>query len=450
MGERLKAAAFMTISLSVALLCALFNLTMEQIIAVTIFSSMIAATLLFWRFRLAIGFLGLALLFAFKVIDVEHFIKYAGLDVIVFLIGTMIIIGYLEERGFFGHMLEKIMGLARGSPLRAFYLLMIASFIMSALVNEVTSILFITALVLRIAGLSGLNPVPLMIMTVFATNIGSSATVVGNPIGVMIALRGGLTFIDFLWWASPVAITVLLITMFFCIKYYRSYIESIKVATAHTGESEREEGHLLNWLIFGGTIGGLILHGPIESLLGLKKGTMLIGTALLFAAIVLLIARGRAREIIERHVDWWTLSFFLVLFASVGTLKYVGITKLIATGFMEMGFRGIGLYVIFTYLSGFMTALMDNILAVATFIPVVQELGAAGIDVAPYWWALLFSGTYMGNLTPIGSTANIVAIGIVERRHRISFKEWLKIGVPVSLITVAAAIMIMILRTNML
>ncbi|MCS7132766.1 MAG: SLC13 family permease [Aigarchaeota archaeon] len=427
----------------------MLNLSREQVVAVTIFASKTAATLLFWRFRLAIGFVGLALLFLFGVLDVAHFIEFAGLDVIIFLIGMMIVIGHLEERGFFEYVLAKIINLARGNPVKTFYLLMISSFIMAALVDEVTSILFVTALVLRVASYSGVSPVPLVIMTVFATNIGSSATVVGNPIGVLIALRADLTFTDFLQWATPMSLLALVLTIILCKGYYKNYIKELKVE-AVTSDSEVNRGRVLDWLIFGGTLGGLILHGPIESLLGLEKGVMLIGVALISAGTVLLISRKRAREIVERNVDWWTLAFFITLFASVGTLKYVGVTKLIAEGFIGMGLQGTGLYLTFGYISGFLTALLDNILAVATLIPVVYELGGVGVNIFPYWWALLFSGTFMGNLTPIGSTANIIALGIVERKHRVSFKEWIKIGAAVSFSTLTLALIIMTLRTGML
>ncbi|MCX8187670.1 MAG: SLC13 family permease [Nitrososphaeria archaeon] len=449
MKESFKAVMFGVITLLTIISCILLNLSREQVVAVTIFASKTAATLLFWRFRLAIGFVGLALLFLFGVLDVAHFIEFAGLDVIIFLIGMMIVIGHLEERGFFEYVLAKIINLARGNPVKTFYLLMISSFIMAALVDEVTSILFVTALVLRVASYSGVSPVPLVIMTVFATNIGSSATVVGNPIGVLIALRADLTFTDFLQWATPMSLLALVLTIILCKGYYKNYIKELKVE-AVTSDSEVNRGRVLDWLIFGGTLGGLILHGPIESLLGLEKGVMLIGVALISAGTVLLISRKRAREIVERNVDWWTLAFFITLFASVGTLKYVGVTKLIAEGFIGMGLQGTGLYLTFGYISGFLTAILDNILAVATLIPVVYELGGVGVNIFPYWWALLFSGTFMGNLTPIGSTANIIALGIVERKHRFSFKEWIKIGAAVSFSTLTLALIIMTLRTGML
>jgi Na+/H+ antiporter NhaD/arsenite permease-like protein len=446
MRENVKLVVFIAITLFTALLCPMLGLTENQTIATVIFAAEIASTLLFWRFRLAIGFLGLALLFAFGVLDVEYFIEFAGLDIIIFLIGMMTVIGYLEEGGFFEYILEKIVSLGKRNPMKVFYALMIASFLLAALVDEVTSILFVTALVLQLTAASGLNPVPLMMAAVFATNIGSSATVVGNPIGVMIALKSGLTFVDFLSWSLPMALLSLLITMAICSRYYSNYLRSIKVEEASKGDRTEGRSHTVHWVIFLGTLSGLIFHNQIERFLGLSEGVMLIGTSLLAASVVLLLERRRAREIIERRVDWWTLSFFLVLFASVGTLKYVGVVDVVARGFLESEFKGVGLYMIFTWSAGLMSAFMDNVLAVAVLIPIIKEFQSCGLNVFPYWWATLFAGTYMGNLTPIGSTANIVAIGIVERKQHVSFKDWVKIGLLVSIPTLMLAASITYLR----
>lgn len=448
MKETVKAIVFIAITLLTAILCPTLGLTDVQTVATTLFVAKTAATLLFWKFRLAIGFIALALLFVFGTLDMEHFIEFAGLDVIIFLVGMMTVIGYLEEGGFFEYILEKIMRIGRGNPMRVFYALMIASFLLAALVDEVTSILFITALVLQLATISKINPIPLMMATVFATNIGSSATVVGNPIGVMIALKSGLTFVDFLLWSLPMALLSLLIIAFICSKYYSNYIKNIKVEeiSSNSDKSPKNKDHTIHWVIFLGTLTGLVLHHQIEALFGLSEGVMLIGVALISAGIVLLLERARAREIIEERVDWWTLLFFLVLFASVGTLKYVGVIDVIAKGYLGLGLKDFELYMFFVLSAGFLSSMMDNVLAVAVLIPIVKEFQNYGLNIFPYWWGMLYAGTYMGNLTPIGSTANIVAIGIVERRQHVSFKDWIKIGVIVSMPTLILASIITYLR----
>jgi Na+/H+ antiporter NhaD/arsenite permease-like protein len=139
----------------------------------------------------------------------------------------------------------------------------------------------------------------------------------------------------------------------------------------------------------------------------------------------------------------------MMLFASVGTLKYAGTTEIVAKSLISWaGGNPKILFIVLTWVSGILTGFMDNVLAVATFIPVVQDIAKTGIDVTPYWWGILFGGTLFGNLTMIGSTANIVAIGIIERQKlgHITFGQWLKPGAIVSIPTLAIATFLIYLQ----
>jgi Na+/H+ antiporter NhaD/arsenite permease-like protein len=203
---------------------------------------------------------------------------------------------------------------------------------------------------------------------------------------------------------------------------------------------------LVPWVVFLGTIIGLIIHAKLEYLLQLDKNAMLLDIAFAAAGIVLLLERNRARELVERRVDWWTLAFFMMLFASVGTLKLVGTTEVAARGLLQLTQGNpVALFIGITWATGILTSIMDNVLAVATFIPVIADLAAMNVNVAPLWWGMLFGGTVMGNMTIIGSTANIVAIGILERRGlgSIGMIEWLKPGLLVSIPTLLLATMLL-------
>lgn len=286
-------------------------------------------------------------------------------------------------------------------------------------------------------------------MQVFATNIGSSATVVGNPIGVMIAMRAGLSFLDFLRWASPIAFCALVMTTPLSLLYYskevRDWNRKIKSKDLKKEEnvSIRDFNRMvICLLLFLGTIAGLVLHATIEKALGLQKNTLLVGTALMSAGISLLLERKRARELVERRVDWWTLSFFMMLFASVGTLEYVGTIRIITQALVSwLGKDPKSLFLVLTWTVAILTGFIDNVLAVAASIPVIQDIAKTGIDVTASWWGILFGGTLFGNLTMIGSTANIVAIGIIERQKigHITFGQWIKPGLIVSIPTLGIA-----------
>jgi Na+/H+ antiporter NhaD/arsenite permease-like protein len=451
-----KGIIYIAIILGVGLLSSLVGFSPTQVLSLAIFFMVIFGTILFWQFRLPFALLGISLLLAFGLLDIQHLIEFAGLEIILFLVGMMILVGYLEENHFFESLVNTLIRYIGPRPLLLVATLMIVGAISAALVDEVTSILFMTATMIHLTSRFGVNPIPFVIIQVFATNIGSSATVVGNPIGVMIAMRAGLTFQDFLRWASPISLCALLVTIPLSLLYYSKEIRDLKQKIRgkyfekeepSSKEDSRQQAICL--ILFIGTIAGLVLHASLEKAFGLQKNTLLIGTALLSAGISLLLERDRARELMERRVDWWTLTFFMMLFASVGTLKYVGTTEVVAKSLISwVGENPKALYLVLTWTIGILTGFMDNVLAVATFIPIVQDVARTGIDVTPIWWGILFGGTLFGNLTMIGSTANIVAIGIVERQKigHITFGQWIKPGAIVSVITLGIATLILYLQ----
>ena len=434
------------------------HLDPKQILAVSIFASFILGTLFYWQFRLSFAMLGMTCLLAAKVIDIPHLIEFANVDIILFLIGMMLVIGFLEERKFFEVLLERLLSSIGRRPYLLFGSMMALSMLSAALVDEVTSILFMTSLTLHLTRRFKLQPLPFIIMIVLATNIGSSATVVGNPIGVLIALRAGLSFTDFLRWATPISLSCLALTIGICFLYFRKPLAELAQAmrTAHGQMIEVEQINRKEFrrasLLFGATILGLILHHQMEQLLGLPKNTLLLGVPFLMSGIALLIEQEKARDLVEKRVDWWTLAFFILLFASVGTLRYVGVTDRIAGGLQAVAGTHPGLLLaLILGISAVLTAFLDNILVVATFIPIVADLGGSGLPIGALWWGLLFGGTLGGNATMIGSTANIVAIGMLEKeKQEIHFSQWLGPGLAVTLPTLALAFLLLYLQLPLL
>jgi Na+/H+ antiporter NhaD/arsenite permease-like protein len=383
-----KGIVYISIILALSLLSSLAGFSVRQILSLAIFFMVIFGTIMYWRFRLSFALIGISLLLVFGLLDIPHLIEFAGLDIILFLVGMMIFVGYLEENHFFESLVNALIRNVGPRPVLLVALLMVAGAVSAALVDEVTSILFMTATMIHLTSRFGVNPIPFVIIQVFATNIGSSATVVGNPIGVMIAMRAGLTFQDFLRWASPISLCALLVTIPISILYYfkeiRDWKQKMKSKDFENGE-RASKGNSRQWFIcfilFIGTIAGLVFHSSIEKGLGLQKNTLLIGTALLSAGISLLLERDRARELVERRVDWWTLSFFMMLFASVGTLKYVGTTEVVTQSLISWaGGNPRILFLVLTWTIGILTGFMDNVLAVATFIPMIRKQGLTSLQ----------------------------------------------------------------------
>ena len=436
------------------LLLAPLGLTTAQVFAVVRFSIILYGAIFFWEYRLALASFGLALLLAGGLLDVPHLIEFAGLDIILFLVAMMTVIGFLEENHFFEFVIEHLLLVVGPHPKRLMVVLMVLAGVSAALVDEVTSILFMVAAMLNLLGHGKVNPAPFVLMLVLATNIGSSATVVGNPVGVIIALRSGLTFMDFLRWATPISVVCLAITILLCLRLFAKDITVLKpILAGRKGERQlarmldegahptRRKIRMSGWL-FGLVIAGLVFHHQIEHLLHLDNNTMLLGIALLGAGVALAISGERARALVEKRVDWWTLAFFLMLFASVGTLKQTGVTAVLAQRIIQLSGGSLWLLTtVFAWSSGLLTSIMDNVLAVATFVPIVDDVAKAGLQTFPLWWAMLMGGTLGGNATLIGSTANIVAVGLLERRKAgtITFGEWLKPGLIVAISTLSLA-----------
>jgi Na+/H+ antiporter NhaD/arsenite permease-like protein len=460
---------------------------LRQLASITIFSMFIYGTLLFGEFRLAFAFGGIALLLAGNLLTVQRFTEAASLDVIIFLIGTFLVIGFLEESQFFEHVISGIMGMIGPRPQRLLLALMLMASICSALVGEVTAVLFMAGAMLHLTSKYRLNPVPFIIMLVFACNVGSAMSSVGNPIGVLIALKTGLSFVDFLKWAAPTALAVDVLTFVICRWWFADAFNAFskavmkdaaqaapdgKPAADATLEPSHGQSYTLCWVILGTLILLLVTHGASERWLGrmfhavrerlpdgtivygLKEGTMMVASALVMGCIVLLIRRDKAREMVERRIDWWTLAFFMMLFASVGTLEDTKVTETIAHRLTAAGASQTFTIQIVGWATGWLSAFLDNVLAVATFMPVVHDIraGAGGPYPSSIYWFMLFGGTFMGNMTIIGSTANIIALGLLERRGHgtIGFGEWFKIGFIVSIASMLLAAVLLQLQSGMI
>src|SRR3989338_2040452 len=227
--KRYKTPAIIVLILAAAAMVLFWlGFSLKQVIATDIFLMIICGTLCYWKFRLGFALMGLSILLGTKLIDIPHLIEFAGLDIILFLFGMMTIIGFLEENHFFEYLVAKVVDAIGERPYLLMTILMVLSSFFAALVDEVTSILFMMSAMFHITKRYKISPVPFLLMIVFATNIGSSATAVGNPIGVMIALRAGLTFADFLRWAAPISLVALLANIGTCFLLFKKPIEELQ------------------------------------------------------------------------------------------------------------------------------------------------------------------------------------------------------------------------------
>ncbi len=429
----------------------LWGMEVRQSLSLAIFSASILGTLFFWDFRLSFAFIGTSILLVTKTIDLEHVIEFSSLEVILFLVGMMVIIGLLKDAGVFAWIVSLILRIRNLSGKRFVLLISVISFLLACSVDEVTSIIFMVAAILEICAYFEVSPVPFIIISVLTTNIGSAATVLGNPIGILIASKSGLTFEDFILKAFPLAAVCLgatiLIVMFWYRKSIKALDEKIKgsgkdLLTAKSLTVSSPQELRVSLVIFAIVLVFISLHHRLEVAWGLVSNTVLLVVPLIVSGCVMIWKHSQARKFIEKDVEWWTLLFFLLLFIQAGTLKYTGSTVflakklIVATGHSPVLLTGAMLWI-----STIGSSILDNVVLVAAFIPVVQGFGALNVNLQPLWWALLFGGCLGGNITLIGSTANIVALGIMEKEKniRMTFLRWFGIGLTVGVATTIIA-----------
>ncbi|MGI5868419.1 MAG: SLC13 family permease [Kiritimatiellia bacterium] len=428
-------------------------ITTNQVIAVTTFIVIILATLLFWELRLAVAFIGISVMLATNVATLPQMMEKTELHIILFLVGMMTLVGVLKDLGLFTWIIQLILNAQHMTGKRFVATLILMSGILASLVDEVTSIVFVLALVFQVCDTLKLNPVKFVLMSVLATNIGSTGTMLGNPVGLLIGTKTGLSFADFLTHAAPIMFLSLGVTMVLLMFWARKDIAILDERLAQRRAGNLGLGPLVRipyrrgLFILISALVFISLHSAIERRFGLAPNTMLIVAPLTIAGVLMIYRRKRARHYIETEVEWWTLIFFLILFSVAGALETTGITDVLATRFTDT--FGTNPYVLTPLIVG-MTAIgsafVDNIVFVAAFIPIVNDLLEHNPELGPLRWAMLFGSCFGGNITAIGSTANIVALGMMEKRYgaHIGFFQWLKIGLVIGLVTCAIATLVVV------
>ena len=435
------------LSLGLGFLGRAFGLNVHQATAISIFSASVMGTLFFWDFRLSFAFIGISILLITKTIDLKHVIEFASLDVILFLVGMMVLVGLLKDTGFFAWLIGLILRVKRLTANKFFILISIISALLACAVDEVTSIIFLVAAIFEICDYFEVNPTPFIISSVLATNIGSSGTTLGNPIGILIASKSGLTFEDFLIKAFPVMLICLVVAILILKFWYKKPIAELDQRIKDYGDNEMliklisvppEKELKIGLAIFGATLFFISLHHRLEVLWHLAPNTILLTMPLISSGLVMAWKWKKAREYIEKDVEWWTLLFFMLLFAQAGTLKFTGATDVLASKLANsVSGDPRQLAGIILWSSSIGSSILDNVVLVAAFIPIVQSLQAIGFTIGPLWWALLFGGCLGGNITMVGSTANIVALGLLEKERNIkmTFFRWFWVGLTVGIIT---------------
>ncbi len=353
-------------------------------------------------------------------------------NTIMLLFGMMVIVGLFQATGFFEYLAVLAAKLARGKAWLLFIYLGFATTIVSMFLDNVTTIILMIPVTMSLADILNLPMTPFLIGEVMLSNIGGVATLIGDPPNILIGSAAHLSFSDFIIHLTPIVIIVWVVAQGFLLVLYRRVLWH--TPTMMDGLSEMDPREALTdprttkrmLSVLAGTIALFFLHDT----LGLESGVV----ALIGASAGLLWIWPDARQALKK-VHWDVLLFFIGLFVIVGGLEAAGALRVVADAIAKLTTHGIILAsLVVLWSSALMSAVVDNVPFTIAMLPILAGLQSQGVPVGPLWWALALGVGFGGNATPVGATANVIAISASEKAGQpISSKIWLSKGIPIAL-----------------
>ncbi len=426
----------------------------HQSLALTLFLFVVAVSIFRIEWRVAAAFFSLVMVVILGVVPPQNLIKSAiEWDLILFLIGSMTLAGILRELGVFKYLAVNVIRVSRGSSIALLSLILTLAFTLAALLGEVTSIIYVTMLVFELGKLLKIDVKSLIILSVLATNTGSVALPVGNPIGIYLFFTANMSIGEFLRYCFTLSlITHVVLLMLINVlgrdmiksisKVFRESLKSVNIfITSYYLSISKKELKLIHsgLIILLTFITTVILNEYLSNYLTLISGVSVDPHSLLafipytFLIISLIVSPPeRISEVLEKSVEWSSLLFFIGLFILSYALTYTGAIFKIA--YVLSGIKSsLILLAVFLITSASLSSVFDNLSVIVSMTPIAILLNNLGLVGREIFYALLFGGVFGGNYTPIGSTANIIAISVAEKKRvKISWDEWLRVALIIT------------------
>jgi Na+/H+ antiporter NhaD/arsenite permease-like protein len=398
--------------------------------------------------RTVVVLAGAALFLVLRIVDQGKAFLSIDWNVIFFIIFIMLIIGITKTTGLFHYIAIKAAKIGRGDPLKILILLSLVGAVVSAFIDNVTTVLILTPVTILIAVELGITPVPFIICQSIASNIGGTATLIGNPPNLKIGSVANLKFLAFISNLGPIVLINLVVFALLIFLLFRRHMAISNERKARIMEFDElkalENKPLLIKSLIALTlvISGFLLHEIIN---------VEAATITLFVAALLLVFSGKHEpEEFLRDIEWGTVFFFIGLFIMVSGLAELGLVKMCADFFMHITEGSLPLTsFLLIWISGFFSALIDNIPYVMAMIPIVEDIAAAvGPEAAmPLWWSLALGACLGGNATLVGASANVVAASIsTQSGYPIRFLDFIKYGLLFALISLGLSTAYVFLR----
>ena len=410
--------------------------------------------------KAAAALAGVGVLVVLRVTTEHHAVGYVDFETLMLLTGMMILVSLIKKSGFFTIVSVKIAEITKGSPVKILVLFSVVTALMSAFLDNVTTVLIIIPIIIELTRGMGLNPRNFVLSQIFISNIGGTATLIGDPPNVIIGSKVGLSFNQFILNLTPTVIPVFIIVL-----GYIWFINRVEFKPINTSMSKLVSVQLLlekirfefanikidkNLMIKSLVCLFLaILLFITQTITGLAPGVVALGMAM----VLLIISRADVEHVLE-EVEWSTLLFFTGLFILVGVLEEYGVIEWIAHNvFLNVGNNPYVIVLMVLWVSGIISGFLDNIPFTITMIPIIHLLLESNpIPNNILWWALALGACFGGNITIIGASANIVSVGIAKKYGvEISFIDFMKKGLIVTLISlfVASIYLVIYLRLSL-
>jgi len=389
--------------------------------------------------RTVVALVGGCLMILLKILNQQSAIEEIDFNTLGLLIGMMILVLITKRSGIFEYIAIKLVKVAKGSPKKIMIYLSITTGILSALLDNVTTIMLIIPITLNIASELKINPTPIIITEVFASNVGGTGTLIGDPPNIIIGSKVNLTFSDFIINNGPVVLVILAVTIaLYTLSHYKQLKteKELKERIMEKNAKDFIKDKVLLWkslIVLAFVFISFMLHG----VLGFESATI----ALTGATVLLLISGIDIEEILS-EVEWNTILFFVGLFILVGGLNTVGAIDMLAEFVLKIT-KGNLIATAFSILwvSAIASAFIDNIPFVTTMIPLIKHMEVvSNINAKPLWWALSLGACLGGNGTIVGASANVIAVGLSKKQgYKITFKKFLIEAFPMMILTIAIA-----------
>lgn len=402
-----------------------------------------------WINKMTIVLLGGFLVVLCQIMTQDKAFDYIDWNVIFLLIGMMIIMGVIKETGVFQYAAIKTAKIAKGSPTKILLMMFVVTASISAILDNVTTVMIIIPVIILIASELGISPIPFIITQIMASNIGGTATLIGDPPNILIGSAVELSFMDFVFNLTPV---IIIISLFSLVIIYYTFHKRMHVSNQRRARiMEYNEKILITnrpLLIKSAIVMSVLMVGfVIQEFIHLNSATIAMTSALI---LLILSNRKEVEHIITQSIDWVSLFFLIGLFMIVGGLNEVGVMDKVAPLVLKVtqgNFKIASLGMIWS--SGILSSILGAVPVVATLIPLIKNLAAGfqNVSMNPMWWSLALGSCLGGNFTVLGTAANIVSVGIAKRNgYNISFFRFIKYSFLITIMSLVVSTIYVWLR----